>query len=137
MRTIRLLLEYEGTKYHGWQVQPGLPTVQGAIEEALARVVGAAVNVMGAGRTDAGVHARGQVASFRADLRPDASTLCRALNAWLPRDIAVLEAADAPPGFDARRDATARTYRYTLLCRPQRSAVWRNLALHIPRPLDL
>ncbi len=137
MRTFRLLLEYEGTQYHGWQVQPGLATVQGTLQEALARLAGAPVHVMGAGRTDAGVHALGQVASLRADLRLDPPALSRALNATLPRDIAVREAAEAPPGFDARRDATARTYRYTLLARPQRSALWRNLALHVPRALNL
>lgn len=137
MRTFKLVLEYAGTHYHGWQVQPGLVTIQGALQEALARIAGAPVPVMGAGRTDAGVHALGQVASFRADLGLDLPTVQRALNASLPRDIAVIEVAEAAAGFDARRDATARTYRYTLLCRPHRSAVWRDVALHIPRPLDL
>ncbi len=137
MRTFKLVLEYEGTHYHGWQVQPGLATIQGTLQEALARIAGTPVLVAGAGRTDAGVHALGQVASFRADIGLDPLVLRRALNASLPRDIAVLEAAEAPHGFDARRDATARTYRYTLLCRPQRSAMWRNLALHVPRPLNL
>jgi len=137
VRTFKLVLEYDGTNYHGWQVQPGLATVQEALEEALARIVGAPVHVMGAGRTDAGVHALGQVASFRAEIRLDPATLQRALNAHLPRDIAVLEAAEALPGFDARRDARGRTYRYTFLCRPHRSALWRHRALHIPRPLDL
>lgn len=137
MRTFKLVLEYEGTHYHGWQVQPGLASVQAALQAALARIVAPPVPVMGAGRTDAGVHALGQVASFRADLRLDPPTLRRALNAFLPRDIAVLEAAEAPDGFDARRDAAARTYRYTLLCRPHRSALWRDRALHVPRPLDL
>ncbi len=137
MRTFKLLLEYEGTQYHGWQVQPGLATVQGTLQAALARLAGGPVHVMGAGRTDAGVHALGQVASFRAGLRLDPPALCRALNASLPRDIAVREAAEAPPGFDARRDATARTYRYTLLARPHRSALWRNLALYVPRALNL
>ena len=137
MRTFKLVLEYDGTSYHGWQVQPGLAPVQGAVEGALARIVGAPVRVMGAGRTDAGVHALGQVASYRAESRLDPPTLQRALNAELPRDIAVLDAAEAPPGFDARRDAKARTYRFTLLCRPQRSALWRDRALHIPRPVNL
>jgi tRNA pseudouridine38-40 synthase len=137
MRTFKLVLEYQGTHYHGWQVQPGLATIQGTLQGALARIAGTPVPVMGAGRTDAGVHALAQVASFRADLGMDPPTLQRALNASLPRDIAVVEAAEAPDGFDARRDATARTYRYTLLCRPHRSALWRDLALHIPRPLAL
>ncbi|HYB72137.1 MAG TPA: tRNA pseudouridine(38-40) synthase TruA [Candidatus Sulfotelmatobacter sp.] len=137
MRTFKLVLEYQGTQYHGWQVQPGLATIQGTLQDALARIAGRPVPVVGAGRTDAGVHAVGQVASFRADLGLDPPTLQRALNASLPRDIAVVEAAEAPSGFDARRDATARTYRYTLLCRSYRSAVWRDMALHIPRPLAL
>lgn len=137
MRAFKLVLEYEGTQYHGWQVQPGLATVQGVLEAALARIAGVPVPVTGAGRTDAGVHALGQVASFRANLRLDPAGLQRALNALLPRDIAVLEAAESPSEFDARRDARARTYRYTLLCRPHRSALWRKLALHMPRPLDL
>jgi tRNA pseudouridine38-40 synthase len=136
MRTFKLLLEYEGTQYHGWQVQAGLPTVQGCLQDALARLAGGPVPVIGAGRTDAGVHASGQVASFAADLRLDPAALQRALNAMLARDIAVLEVAEVPPGFDARREATARTYRYTLLCRPHRSALWRDRALHVPRPLD-
>jgi tRNA pseudouridine38-40 synthase len=136
MRWYRLTLEYEGTAYHGWQVQPGLPTVQGTLQEALARLARAPVQVMGAGRTDAGVHASGQVASFVAALRLDPPVLQRALNALLPRDIAVVAAAEAPPGFDARRDARGRTYRYSLLCRPHRAALGRDLILHIPRPLD-
>ncbi len=137
MRTFKLVLEYDGTHYHGWQVQPGLATVQGTLQEALARIAGAPVDVMGAGRTDAGVHALGQVASFRADIRLDPATLQRAVNASLPGDIAVADAAEAPPEFDARRDARARTYRYTLLCRAARSALRRNFVLHVPRPLDL
>ena len=136
MRTFKLLLEYDGTAYHGWQVQPGLPTVQGALQAALARLAAAPVQVMGAGRTDARVHATGQVASFVAELRLDPSVLPRALNAFLPRDIAVLGADEVVPGFDARRDARGRTYRYSLLCRPHRAALARDLVLHISRPLD-
>jgi len=136
MRHFKLTLEYDGTAYHGWQVQPGLATVQGTLEAALAQFAGAPVAVMGAGRTDAGVHAVGQVASFSADIRLDGRTLRRALNATLPRDITVREAVEASPGFDARRSATARTYRYTVLQRETPSALWGRFSLHVPQPLD-
>lgn len=136
MRRFKLILEYEGTAYHGWQVQPGLPTIQGVLQATLARIAGAPVQVTGAGRTDAGVHALGQVASFSANLRLDAPTLRRALNASLPPDIVVCGAEEAPPEFDARRSARSKTYRYTLLCRDYPSARLARHSLHIPYPLD-
>jgi tRNA pseudouridine38-40 synthase len=136
MHRFKLILEYDGTAYHGWQVQPGLPTIQGVLQEALARIVGSPVHVTGAGRTDAGVHALGQVASFAADLRMDPSTLRRALNASLPRDIVVAQAAEALPEFDARRSARARTYRYTLLRRDYPSAHLARCSLFVPYDLD-
>jgi tRNA pseudouridine38-40 synthase len=137
MRRFKLTLEYEGTAYHGWQLQPGLPTIQGALQAALARIVGCPVPVIGAGRTDAGVHALGQVASFSADLRLDPLTLRRALNATLPRDIMVRHLEEAPPDFDARRSARSKTYRYTLLCRDVPSAWLARHSLHVPHALDL
>src|SRR5512138_444341 len=105
MRHFKLTLEYDGTAYHGWQVQPVEPTVQGTLQAVLTRMAGTAVPVMGAGRTDAGVHAAGQVASFAADLRLDCATLRRALNAGLPRDIVVRDVVEVGPAFDARRSA--------------------------------
>jgi tRNA pseudouridine38-40 synthase len=136
-RRLKLIVEYEGTEYHGWQVQPGLDTIQGRLETALARLAGAPVRVMGAGRTDAGVHALGQVASCTAAWRLDDATLRRALNALLPRDIVVRDLATAPPEFDARRSARSKTYRYTLLRQPTRSPVHARTSLHVPHALDL
>lgn len=136
MRRFKLVLEYEGTAYHGWQVQPGLPTIQGTLQAALAQIAGAPVEVTGAGRTDAGVHALGQVASFAAVIRLDPPTLRRALNATLPRDIVVCRAEEAPPEFDARRSARSRTYRYTLLRRDYPSAWHARHSLYVPAPLD-
>lgn len=137
MGRYRLLLEYDGTAYHGWQVQPGLETIQGVLEARLARLAGGPVPVRGAGRTDAGVHALGQVASFAADCRLDPATLRRALNATLPGDIVVREAAEAAPGFDARFSARSKTYRYTLLRRESRSAFLGRTSLHLAGGLDL
>lgn len=137
MRRFKLVLEYEGTAYHGWQVQPGLPTIQGLLQSALSQMAGSPVQVTGAGRTDAGVHALGQVASFAANLRLDPITLRRALNASLPRDIVVRQVEEAPPEFDARRSARSKTYRYTLLRRDYPSAWLGRHSLYVPSPLDL
>ncbi len=106
-------LAYDGTGFRGWARQRGLRTVEGALEGALSRVLGSPPKLSVAGRTDAGVHARGQVASFRAD-RPDPSKLQRAVNAMLAPEVVVLEAGLAPDGFDARFSATFREYRYRI-----------------------
>jgi tRNA pseudouridine38-40 synthase len=136
MRHFKLTIEYDGTAYHGWQVQPIAPTVQGTIQAALARIAGRPVSVMGAGRTDAGVHALGQVASCSADLRLDLPTLRRALNASLPDDISIREVQEVAAGFDARRSAVARTYRYSLLPRETPSALLGRYSLWAPWPLS-
>jgi tRNA pseudouridine38-40 synthase len=113
--TFRLTLEYDGTAFEGWQVQTaGRRTIQGSLEDALAQVTGRRVRVAGAGRTDAGVHAQGQVASVQLETRLDAARLLRALNGVLPSDVAVVDAAPAPEGFDARRDARSKLYRYRI-----------------------
>ncbi len=135
-RVIKLVIEYDGTGYCGWQIQPNGRTVQGEVEAAILRVTGEAVRVAGAGRTDSGVHALGQVASLITSSRLPAPRLHAALNAVLPRDIAVLAAEDAAPSFHARFSATGRRYRYTILNRPVRPAFARWTALHVPRPLD-
>jgi tRNA pseudouridine38-40 synthase len=133
--TVRLDLEYEGGDFHGWAAQPGLRTVQGEVEAALATVLREPVALTVAGRTDTGVHARGQVASFEtsaslpADLRRSLSALC-------PDDIGVRAATAAPPGFDARRDATARSYRYRLLARRSPAPFERGRALWWPHRVD-
>ncbi|MGH2875230.1 MAG: tRNA pseudouridine(38-40) synthase TruA [Solirubrobacteraceae bacterium] len=129
----RLLLEYDGTEFHGWARQPGLRTVQAEVERALAIVLRRdEVRLTVAGRTDAGVHARGQVASYEGE-----PARAESLNALLPLDVAVLSCEAAPPGFDARHDATSRAYAYRLLTRRARSAHERRFALHWPHALDL
>ncbi len=128
----RLLIEYDGTDFSGWARQPERRTVQGELERALAIVLRRdAVRLAVAGRTDAGVHAGGQVASYDGEpVRPDA------VNALLPYDVAVLDCAAAPAGFDARHDATSRAYCYRVLNRRQRSVHERRRMLHWPHALD-
>jgi tRNA pseudouridine38-40 synthase len=118
MRTIRLEVAYDGTAFHGWQVQPGRRTVQGVLEAALSEVLGEAVRLSGAGRTDAGCHARGQVASFATSSALPARALAPLLGRRLPADVRVRRAASCPPDFDARRSALARRYAYRLLDGP-------------------
>ncbi len=137
MATFKLTIEYDGTEYHGWQVQPGMNTIQGVLEHAMARIIGAPVHVKGAGRTDAGVHALGQVASLRADFRYPPDTLRRALTSLLPPDIVVTRVEVAPEDFDAQRWAQWKRYRYTLLTRPYPSALERRYTLFVPRPLRI
>lgn len=132
-----MLIEYDGTGYLGWQVQPAGPTVQEAIERALRAITVEAGRVVGAGRTDAGVHAEGQVAHFTTRGAMPARRMFLALNAVLPRDIAVLRLDEAADDFHARNDACGRRYRYAVLNREARPALLRFRALHVPRPLDL
>ena len=129
--TALLRLEYDGTDFAGWATQPGLRTVQGTVEEALATVLRREVSLTVAGRTDRGVHARGQVASHEGQPAPP-----RNLNALLPADVAVLASEDAPDGFDARRDARSRTYRFRVHTRSEPSPFERARALWWPRPID-
>ena len=129
--TARLLLEYDGSDFGGWARQPGVRTVQATVEDALATVLRREVSLTVAGRTDRGVHARGQVASHEGDPAP-----LRNLNALLPPDVAALASDAAPDGFDARRDARSRTYRYRLHTRSAPSPFEQLRALWWPRPLD-
>jgi len=129
--TSRLLIEYDGSEFGGWARQPNLRTVQGVLEEALELVTRREASLTVAGRTDAGVHARGQVASHGGP--PAAAS---ALNGVLPHDVRVLESEQAPDGFDARRDALSRTYRYRLEVRRPASPFERGRALHWGRPLE-
>ncbi|MDE2179862.1 MAG: tRNA pseudouridine(38-40) synthase TruA [candidate division NC10 bacterium] len=137
MTTYKLTLEYDGTDYHGWQIQPGMTTVQGTLEEAVARIVGQRVHVMGAGRTDAGVHALGQVASLRAEFNHPPDTLRRALTSVLPPDIVVTAVEEMDNDFHAQRWAQWKRYRYTLLTRPYPSALERRYTLFVPYPLEI
>lgn len=135
-RIFRLLIEYDGGAYCGWQRQRrGNRTIQGEIEAALHTMTGQRVNLAGSGRTDAGVHALGQVASFRCATRLDAQALALGLNSLTPPDIVVLDCQEALPGFHARFSARGKTYRYRLLNRPLPCAVGRQYAWHIHRPL--
>lgn len=133
----RITLAYDGTAYEGWQMQATGPTVQGLLSEALARIDGAPVIVHGAGRTDAGVHAEGQVASFRLRRERDGDELRRALNGNLPPDIRVYEAAPAAEDFHARFDARSKTYRYQLYTAEVMNPFLERYAWHYPYELDL
>jgi len=136
-RNIRLLLEYDGTDFSGWQVQPGRRTVQGVLEDKLSQLLEEDISLIGSGRTDAGVHACGQVANARTTTRHALTTIQRALNALLPEDISVRQAWEAPVDFHARFSAIRRDYRYLLLLEPWRSPRWRRYAVHVPEALDL
>ena len=114
MRTIKLALAYDGTKYAGWQVQPGQTTVQGTLEAAIKKVTGQQVRVTASGRTDAGVHALAQVAAFETDSKLSNHVLQRALNAKLPRDVVVLQLNEVAAGFHPIRDAVRKRYRYVI-----------------------
>ncbi len=135
MTTYRLDIAYDGTDFRGWARQEGQRTVQAEIEAALERLFGAPTPLTVAGRTDAGVHATGQVASFRAAKSPP-EDLRRALNALTAADVAITAAAPAADDFDARRQALARRYRYRLQLGPAQSPFERRYSVHWPYPLD-
>jgi tRNA pseudouridine38-40 synthase len=137
MRTLKLTLSYDGTRLVGWQRQAAGESVQGVLEEALARFEGGPVTVHGAGRTDAGVHALGQVASVEVAFALDAATLMRALNAQLPEDVRVLSVEEAAPGFHARFSARSKSYRYCIRNGAVASPFERAYAWHVPQPLDV
>jgi tRNA pseudouridine38-40 synthase len=135
MTSIRLTIAYDGGAFAGWAAQPGLRTVQGELEAALQRILGEPVRLTVAGRTDAGVHAWGQVASFELE-RESPPGLVRSLNALLPPEIAVFEIEPAPDGFDARRDARSRTYCFWIIAAPALSPFEHGRALWVPYQLD-
>jgi tRNA pseudouridine38-40 synthase len=136
-RVVRLDLAYDGTAYAGWQIQPNVPTVQGLVLAAARAVLGDAVRVVGASRTDAGVHALRQVVSLATGTRLDAPTIARALNANLPGDVRVVAACEAAPDFDARRAAAGKRYAYVIDTGAVASPLLRRYAWHVPAPLDL
>ena len=136
MTTVRLTLEYDGTRFRGWARQPAARTVEGVLREALDAVVPSWSGLAVAGRTDTGVHATGQVASLAAEGGPPVERLSEALSTALPEDVAVADAELAPDGFHARFSATARSYRYAVLTAKRRSPLRARRALWWPRPLD-
>ncbi|MBI2885832.1 MAG: tRNA pseudouridine(38-40) synthase TruA [Chloroflexi bacterium] len=137
MRRLALLLEYDGSGFHGFQVQANARTVQGALEQALHRLTGEMHRVAGAGRTDAGVHALGQVAACTTRAPHSPATFVAALNYYLDNDVAVRAACEVPLEFDPRRDATSRWYRYLIVSRPEPSPLARGRYLWVREALDL
>lgn len=135
-RRLALLLEYDGSGFAGSQLQKDARTVQSVLEAAVAKATSVESRVAFAGRTDAGVHARGQVAAFTTDSPLDLDTMQRALNAWLPEDVVVRQCAEVDASFDPRRDAIRRHYRYVIDNHPHRPALARRRAWHIPKALD-
>lgn len=130
MRTLKLTLAYDGTNYFGWQYQPDKPTLQGTLEATLAGITQETIRVAGSGRTDAGVHALGQVVSLQTDTRLSCAELMKALNATLPEDMAVISIDDVPDGFHAIRSAIRKRYRYQIYDGPapdvfRRRYIWR------------
>ena len=137
MRNIKLTIEYDGTNYHGWQIQPNAITIQADVQEALAKITKTQTQIIGAGRTDTGVHAAGQVANFHTHSQMSSTAFQKALNATLPRDIAIIDVEEVPPDFHARFSAVSRTYRYTILNRTYPSALLRNNTYFFPDPIDV
>jgi len=137
IRYLRATVEYDGTDYYGFQWQADRPTVQGELERALAAITQEMIRITAAGRTDAGVHARGQVIAFHTQWRHPLADLERALNALLAKDVAVRELSLAEEGFHPRFSARSREYRYTIFNQPLRSPLARRFAYHYPYPLDV
>ena len=137
MRNVKLTVEYDGSGYFGWQVQPDQLTVQSELEAALSRITDSPVSAIASGRTDAGTHALGQVVNFKTSSAIDNASLVRGTNSLLPDDIAIRKAEDAPPDFHARYSALSKLYCYLILNREEPSAFYRNYAWHIPYALDL
>src|SRR5262245_16593350 len=137
MRNIKFTLSYDGTDFHGWQTQPGYRTVQETLEAAIAAVTGdERVRCNASGRTDAGVHAVGQVVNFYTASHHSSETLVRAVNAHLPNDVVVREAAEAPQSFDANKDALRKLYRYVIHDGPVPDLFMRRYACHCKWRLD-
>ena len=135
-RNLKLTIAYDGTGYHGWQIQPKLPTVQAKINQAATRIIGEVVSVIGAGRTDTGVHATGQVANFVTNSQMPITTVQKALNANLPPDIAILDVEEVSADFHARFSAIRRRYKYTILNRSP-CPFRRHTAFFVPKPICL
>lgn len=137
MTNIRLEITYDGTAYSGFQIQENAKTIQGEIERALELIYKQPVRLAGAGRTDAGVHARGQVGSYMAPFEIPLDRLPPAINSSLPADIVVIGASEATSGFHARYDARRKIYSYTIDCAPHPRVMLRRFSFHHPEPLDL
>ena len=137
VRRIKLTVQYDGSRYHGWQIQPGKRTIQGELVEAVSNLVGTRTHVHGASRTDAGVSALGQVALFEVDCPIPTQNFPRAISGKLPSDIVVTAAEEAPPKFDLMGGPTSKLYRYTIYAGRHRPVLKLAQCWHIPRPLDV
>ena len=137
MPTFKLTIAYDGTKFSGWQFQPDRRTVQGAVQTAWEQITGEAVQVSATSRTDAGVHAAGQVVGVNSATHLDATQLYRAINAKLPADVVLVSVEEVPTGFHATRDAKGKRYRYRIHNEQTRPLFERTLVWHVPQPLDV
>ncbi len=137
MRSLLLVVQYDGTDYHGFQRQPELPTVQGELENALSALLNEDVVVTGAGRTDAGVHAVGQIVTFETERPIPVDRIVRALNSMLPDAVTALEAREVSADFHPRYDARGKVYGYRILNREEPSPFIGRYAWHLPEPLDV
>lgn len=137
MRNIKLVLEYDGTNYHGWQIQPNLPTIQGAVEDAIKQLTNSSIQIIGAGRTDTGVHAEGQVANFQTNSSIPIDAFQSGTNTFLPSDVVVIEATEADIDFHARFSAISRYYRYTILNRSYPSALIHRTCHHLTTNINI
>ncbi|MBI4468615.1 MAG: tRNA pseudouridine(38-40) synthase TruA [Acidobacteria bacterium] len=137
MRNLKMVVQYDGTDFAGWQIQPGRPTIQGRLTEVLGRIDGGPVTIDGSGRTDAGVHALGQVASSHTDKPMALDELQRALNGHLPAAIRVMQLEEVEERFHARRNARLKHYRYQIFLGAVVSPFIHRYVWHSPRPLDL
>jgi tRNA pseudouridine38-40 synthase len=134
---IKLTVEYDGTKYHGWQIQPTGETIQSVLEGAVSTFLRKSTRITGSGRTDAGVHALGQVVNFFSDKHYEPHRIRRGLNALTPADITIKAVEIVPDSFDARRDGRSRVYEYRILNRPTPSPFYLNRAWHVHQPMDV
>ncbi|MDD3471210.1 MAG: tRNA pseudouridine(38-40) synthase TruA [Syntrophaceae bacterium] len=137
MNKLKAVIQYDGSSYHGWQFQPGVPTIQGEIERVLLQIFRRPIRVFGAGRTDAGVHAFGQVAHFLVDWSHELQKLQKALNSLLAPDICIIQLDNVSDDFHARHKAISKTYRYVVLNKSVGSPFHRLYSFHVPQELDL
>ncbi len=137
MRNIKLTIEYDGTEFHGWQKQPLQRTIQEEIEKAISKITKENINIIGAGRTDRGVHAKGQTANFYTFAKIPASKFKLAINSVLPREITVSESEEVDEGFHSRYSATGKEYSYLIYNNRVRTSLLRNYSYHIPYEIDI
>ncbi|WP_434797960.1 tRNA pseudouridine(38-40) synthase TruA [Terrisporobacter vanillatitrophus] len=137
MRNLKLTIQYDGTKYCGWQKQPNSSGIQGTIEYAIYEITKEKVNIIGSGRTDAGVHALGQVANFKTNSSIPAARIPDALNAKLPKDISIIDCQEVSDDFHSRYGATGKIYRYLIYNKPYRSPLYKDISYHVRYDVDI